>query len=124
MRRLHDFLSIGSAWLPGQRWDALREQITTPQAPFYPDIPGASYAYGLMITQGITLADGYHDVTVWQHGGNTFTHTSTFTILPEQRFAISILSNGYGDDFSKTDITAACVFIQQKTKTKKQKPKS
>jgi CubicO group peptidase (beta-lactamase class C family) len=85
--------------------DELRHKISTAQAPAYPDLPGA-YGYGLFVFQGLTLGDTHYDVPVWSHGGNTLLHTSTFYVLPEQRFAISILSNGYGDDFTQTVTTA------------------
>lgn len=74
-------------------------RIHEPQVALYPDLPG-HYGYGLTITRGVEVDGDYYDVPSWSHGGNTLTHTSTFEVLPEQRFAISILSNGYGDDFT------------------------
>lgn len=94
--RLAEFLVDGDDGVLG---DELRQQVSAAQVPMYPDVPG-DYGYGLMVGRGLSLHDGWHDVLVWSHGGNTRTHSSTFYVLPEQRFAISILSNGLGDDFT------------------------
>lgn len=85
--------------------DALREEMTNAQTPLYPDLPG-DYGFGLFLGRGLSLGTDWYDVEVWRHGGNTLTHTSTFYVLPEQRFAISILSNGFQDDFSESVATA------------------
>lgn len=91
--------------------DELRQLITTAQAPFYPDLPGA-YGYGIMIQNGVQLGNAYYpSVKIWSHGGNTTTHTSTFMILPDQRFAISILSNGLQDDFTLSLVTALSTLV-------------
>jgi hypothetical protein len=37
---------------------------------------------------------------VWEHGGNTLSFTNILYILPEQRFAVDIISSGYNTDFS------------------------
>lgn len=78
--------------------------LSTPQVRLYPAYAGQQYGYGLMIYDGVTLFDGYHDLRVWSHGGNTLSFTSTTWILPDQRVSISILSNGYGDDFTNTAV--------------------
>lgn len=85
--------------------DDLREAVVTAQVQVYPDTPDA-YGYGLFIGRGMSLYDDWYDVPFWSHGGNTRTHTSTFYVLPEQRFAISILSNGFADDFTLSVGTA------------------
>lgn len=90
---------------------SLREQIMAAQVPTYPDLPGA-YGYGLGVSRGIWLGSNYYDVPVWTHGGNTLTHTSTFFMLPEQRFAISVLSNGFGDDFTSTLVAAVQTLVE------------
>ncbi len=101
--KLARFLNDGNAQVLR---DDLRALLSTPHAPTFPDMPG-DYGYGLTIGQGVRLGDaGYFDVPVWSHGGNTLTHTSTFYVLPEQRFAISILSNGLGDNFVPSVVTA------------------
>lgn len=92
--------------------DELRQQITTAQAPIYPDLPGA-YGYGVMLDSGVQLGNAFYpSVKVWSHGGNTTTHTSSFMILPEQRFAISILSNGLQDDFTLSLVTAFSTLVE------------
>ncbi len=96
--RLAQFLVDGDSAVLS---DSARALVSTPHVVCYPDYT-TYYGYGLFIDRGVSLSSGYYDIPVWSHGGNTLTHTSTFFILPEQRFAISILSNGYGDDFSQT----------------------
>ncbi|MBI2893068.1 MAG: beta-lactamase family protein [Deltaproteobacteria bacterium] len=100
--RLARFLVDGDGTVLG---DDRREELSTPQVPLFPDIPG-SYGYGLFVERGTTVQGAWYDVPVWSHGGGTWTHTSTFVILPEQRFAISILSNGLADDFTRSVVTA------------------
>lgn len=100
--RLAAFLVDGE---PAVLAPALLAEVTRAQVPMYPDL-SIGYGFGLMVGRGITIGDAYHDVPVWAHGGNTLTHTSTFYVLPEQRFAVSILSNGVGDDFTATAVAA------------------
>jgi CubicO group peptidase (beta-lactamase class C family) len=101
--RLAAFLVEGDeAILPADLHAALHGA----QVPVYPETTLTAYGYGLMVDRGLALNDGWHDVPVWSHGGNTVTHTSTFYVLPEQRFAISVLSNGYGDNFSRSVVAA------------------
>lgn len=102
--RLAGFLIHGDEGvLPTALLDALR----TPHAPLYPDIDAGGYGYGLIVGQGFSLgANRYYDAPVWSHGGNTLAYTSTFYILPEQDFAVSVLSNGTGDDFIGTVVAA------------------
>ena len=102
--RLAGFLIHGDEGvLPAALLDALR----TPHAPLYPDIDAGGYGYGLIVGQGFSLgANRYYDAPVWSHGGNTLAYTSTFYVLPEQDFAVSILSNGTGDDFIGTVVAA------------------
>lgn len=96
--RLARFLVDGNeAVLPS----ALLAAMHAPHAELNPGLP-AHYGYGLFVDEGVFDEDGYHAVPVWSHGGNTETHTSTFLILPDQRFAISILSNGPQNDFSRS----------------------
>ncbi len=57
------------------------------------------YGYGLMVQRGFELDGGWYEVPVWEHGGNTLAFTSIFFVLPDQEFAVAILSSGYGTDF-------------------------
>ncbi len=107
MAELEGFLIDGD---PSVLSDDLRAAITTPYAALYagtdPTLIG--YGYGMMINStGWNGLKGYYDgVPLWAHGGNTMTMTSTTYLLPNQRVAVSILSNGYGDDFTTTAVTA------------------
>ncbi len=83
----------------------LLHEVVSGQVRTYPDVPG-EYGFGLFIGRGIWLGDSYYDIPVWYHGGDTLSHTSTFYVLPEQRFAISILSNGDEDDFGNSVVAA------------------
>lgn len=107
MAMLEGFLIDGD---PTVLSDDLRSALTTPHVALYPgtDVSFAGYGYGLMINSaGWSGLDGYHDgVVLWAHGGNTMTMTSTTFLLPDQRIAVTVLSNGYGDDFSTTAVTA------------------
>jgi CubicO group peptidase (beta-lactamase class C family) len=64
------------------------------------------YGYGIMVRTGLNLDSGYQETTVWEHGGNTLSHTSDFYLLPDHDFAISVLSSGYGTDFTGTIVVA------------------
>jgi CubicO group peptidase (beta-lactamase class C family) len=65
-----------------------------------------TYGYGLFLQPGVSSAQGWHATPIWQHGGNTLGHSSIFYVLPEQGVVVSILSSGYGTDFSGTLIAA------------------
>ncbi|MEM1413584.1 MAG: serine hydrolase domain-containing protein [Myxococcota bacterium] len=87
--------------------DDLREAITTPHVALTPDGERSGYGYGVFVERGLVLGGVDHPgVTLWAHGGNTPSHTSLWYVLPEQRFAISVLSNGVGDDFRATAAAA------------------
>ncbi|MEO0321354.1 MAG: serine hydrolase domain-containing protein [Myxococcota bacterium] len=102
--RLAAFLVDGD---PAVLSDARREAITTPHVAASPDTDRTSYGYGVVVDRGLTLPSGFYpDVAVWSHGGNTLTHTSTWYVLPAQRVAVAILSNGLGDDFRATAAAA------------------
>ncbi len=60
------------------------------------------YGYGLMVNRGFQVGQDYYQVPYWKHGGNTLSYSSEFHVLPEHGFAISILSSGYGSDFSSS----------------------
>lgn len=92
--------------------EQLKARISAPQVALFPDIPGA-YGYGLITQDALSLGQAhYPTVPVWTHGGNTPTHTSTFYVLPKQRFAISIMSNGHSDDFSQSVAVAISTLVK------------
>lgn len=97
MAKLGGFLIAGDEAVLS---DELREQLLTGQVALGPglDPTQLGYGYGVMTVRGFGGPQGYRDVPLVQHGGNTLDMTSTFVMLPEQEVAVSILSNGSGDD--------------------------
>lgn len=65
-----------------------------------------SYGYGIYVDEGFIHDGQWYPIKLWQHGGNTDAYSSAFYILPEQNIAVSILSNGRVDDYSKTMLEA------------------
>lgn len=98
MARFHGFFIDGDPAILG---DALRTEMTTMQTRLYPSWEAQGYGYGWTVVHGISLPEPY-DIPVWVHGGNTLSFTSASYVLPEQGMSISVLSNGYGDDFTGT----------------------
>jgi CubicO group peptidase (beta-lactamase class C family) len=98
MARFHGFFIDGD---PAILDDTLRTEMTTMHTRLYPAWEAQGYGYGWMVIDGISLPEPY-DIPVWVHGGNTLSFTSTSYVLPEQGMSISVLSNGYGDDFTST----------------------
>lgn len=82
--------------------DELRRQITDIQVALYPNFPYQGYGYGMFVFEGFSTADGWCPEPQWSHGGNTLSYTSTSIIYPNEHLAISILTNAYGVDTSKT----------------------
>jgi CubicO group peptidase (beta-lactamase class C family) len=101
MARLAGFLVDGDAAVLS---DPLREQITAAHVARWPDVDPSvlGYGYGINVYNGFAGEEGFYRVPVWTHGGNTLTMTSTLYVAPEQRVAVSVLSNGYIDDFRET----------------------
>ena len=80
--------------------DTLRQEMVSEQVNtlYYED--QNHYGYGVFVERGyLTGNSDYYEVPVYNHGGNTLSFTSILTALPEQDFAISILSSGYGTNF-------------------------
>lgn len=96
------FLDGDTAVLP----DDLRQSMVTGQAPFYPKFDFIQYGYGVMVYDAFSWMDGWHETPLWLHGGNHLAYTSGWYVLPEARIAVSVLSNGYADDFSAAAYTA------------------
>ena len=108
MCRLAGFLVEGNTAVLS---DELRGAISTNHVNLYPSDPTQGYGYGLFVIDFYPdSAGGIHDVPFWLHGGNTLAYTSTFYVVPDQDFAVCILSNGYGDDFSKSAYKAIDLF--------------
>ena len=84
--------------------DADREAVLTQQVLLYPSFEWSGYGYGTFLQRGFTLSDGFHDEALISHGGNTLSMTSLWWLFPAEGVAISILSNGYGDDFTPTAV--------------------
>ncbi len=89
---------------------ALLAELTSPQVAMYPELEG-SYGFGLIVGRGLQIGGAWYDVPVWSHGGNTRSYSSTFYVLPEQHFAISILSNGEDADFTESVVTAFTTLV-------------
>ncbi len=98
MARFHAFFIDGDSAVLSH---ALRTEMTTMQTRLYPAWDAQGYGYGWTVVEGVSLPD-YYDIPMWVHGGNTLSFTSASYVLPEQRLSVSILSNGYGDDFTRT----------------------
>lgn len=96
--------------------DELLALVHTPHVPAYPAIEPEEYGYGygLFVSNfGWSGAEGFYEgVPLWSHGGATMTMSSAFYLLPEQRVAVSVLSNGYGDYFVDTVVTALEAFAE------------
>ena len=102
-----DMATFGAFFLHGDTNvlpDDLRTAMTTQQVRMYPAIDFQGYGYGWMTYGGFTIGQSYYAQPMWQHGGNTMSETSLTWVLPEEDLSISILSNGYGDDFTLTGV--------------------
>ncbi len=97
--QMADFLMSGDTAILS---DTLRQELTTSHVSLQMTPDDTGYGYGIFVSPGITIGDDYYETTVWEHGGNTVSFTSSFLMLPEHDFAVAILSSGYGDDFSSS----------------------
>ena len=91
--------------------DDLREGMVTGHAPFYPKFDFIQYGHGVMVYDAFSWSDGWHETPLWIHGGNHLAYTSSWYVLPEARIAVSVLSNGYADDFGPATYTAIQVAL-------------
>ena len=98
-----DFLMHGNSDVLS---DASRAALTSEQVNTLYAGDEGWYGYGIFKERSIELSDGLHRIPVWDHGGNTLSFTCTWYVLPEQDWAIAILSNGYGDYFYPSVTTA------------------
>lgn len=96
---------LGEFWIRGDEdvlSDELRTAATTMQVAEYPSIPIQGYGYGWMVLTIAPVGIQFYDTPMILHGGNTMSETSLTWAFPEKELAISILSNGFGDDFDHT----------------------
>lgn len=74
---------------------------------------GTSYGYGVFVEPGFQASEtAFYELPLWDHGGNTSSYSSEFWVVPEQSFAVSILSSGYVTDFSTSVLTALTTLIE------------
>ena len=103
MARLAAFLMEGNDEVLAAE---LLGELTSQQVQLYPGLEEQGYGYGLMVLTGFQKGQKWYPAPLWIHGGNTMAMTSGFYIAPESGLAVTILSNGYGDDFSATALKA------------------
>ena len=114
MAKLGGFLLEGDAAVLSEE---AREAIISPQVRLYPAFENATYGYGTFHDDGFVLGehgalhddgfpsgDDFYDTVLVSHGGHTMSMTSHWFLLPSGGAAISILTNGYFDDFGATAI--------------------
>ena len=78
--------------------EASRTALVTPWVEMRRSLPGLAYGYGLFIERGLDLNGWWQETPVWSHSGNTTTHASLLYMVPERRFALSIVSTGMFTD--------------------------
>jgi CubicO group peptidase (beta-lactamase class C family) len=84
--------------------DETRDAMTSSQVPIESTI-NWGYGYGLFVGPGVYLSEGYQELNILNHGGNTLSYSSEFWVLPDHDLAFSILISGYGADLSHTVAT-------------------
>ena len=101
--KMADFLLKGNQSLLADNYrdEITKKQISTQQY----GLP-LNYGYGIFVDDGFMYDDQWYAEKLWQHGGNRLGYTSMLWILPEKNIAISILSSGTGDDYTRTMIEA------------------
>lgn len=96
---------LGEGDLPF-RAEMLTHQVDTLESP-----DGSGFGLGLYLDRGFGVdADRYLPIPVLRHGGKSLGYTSQFWVFPDQRLAVSVLSNAHGDDFSGTVRAALLAF--------------
>jgi CubicO group peptidase (beta-lactamase class C family) len=87
--------------------DGLRGLLYTPHVPLGYGFDETHYGYGLFVAPGyFTSETEYIEIPFWQHNGLTNSYSADMGILPEQKFAYTILTSGYGTNFSASAVAA------------------
>lgn len=92
--------------------DDLRRAMSTPQVALAMGPQPSSYGYGLMVHEGFQLGEDWYALPLWEHGGNTLSYSSELYIVPEQGFALSILTSGYGQSLTGGALQAFLDFVE------------
>ncbi|MDX9806828.1 MAG: serine hydrolase domain-containing protein [bacterium] len=100
MMKWADFIMNGNSDVLGDKY---RKMITTPHVDTLYGAGTMHYGYGMMVETGyMDKAGKWYEIPVWEHGGNTISFSNILYILPDQDFAVSICSSGYGTDFTES----------------------
>ncbi len=87
--------------------DNLHAEITKPQVDTLYGDGIMQYGYGIFVESGYMSKDrNWYELPVWEHDGNTISFSSIFYIIPDLKFAVSIISSGFSTDFSDSLDTA------------------
>ncbi len=102
MLKMADFLLNGDEHILSEH---SRNKMITPQVDMQVHLP-FSYGYGIFVKEGIEIEDSWYPIKLLEHGGQAFTHTSMFWVVPEYDVAVVLLSSANNTDFSKTMLAA------------------
>ena len=104
MMELAKFLLYGDETILNS---TLHEQMMTSHVLTGYGLEDTGYGYGIFIADGFFMdADRYYEIPMYSHNGNTNSYSSDFYVFPDQDVAFSILSSGYGTDFSPSVVAA------------------
>lgn len=93
--------------------DQLRNEMQRPQMDMKILEDRTQYGFGLFVQRGFWLEDGrFLDVPLTSHGGDIPGFAADIEYLPEQRFAVIILSNADYAHFSKSSATAVATLVE------------
>ncbi|MEM9453359.1 MAG: serine hydrolase domain-containing protein [Myxococcota bacterium] len=115
MCRWGDFLIHGNEEVVS---DHVRAMLTTPEVDTQLSDP-MSYGLGIVVWDQFPLSGDpftsteYHPITVWEHGGNTLSFTSSLIIVPDHDVVVSILSNGTGSTHAATQSAVLEVVLDE-----------
>ena len=104
------FLMDGNPTVLGE---TLRLAINSEQVDTLHPVGSTFYGYGQFVHRGHLTEDGkWHETPVWEHGGNTWSFTNIFYVLPEHDFAVAICISGYGVNFFSSVDTAIMTLVE------------